>query len=133
MWAATNWHNEENVIAQRKQVLDCLQSLLTEYCKQNDALNAMDAYSTLKTACNIAHETTADMVVKLWSHAGITELDGRELCSILGEVIREDDARTPVQERPSKLFESAVTLVCMLQARAVLPKGPTGHQPMTSN
>ena len=101
--------------------------------KENDAFNAMDAYSTLKTACAIVGETTADMVVKLWSHSGISALGGRELCSILCEAIREDDARTPVEERPSKLFESAVTLVCMLQARAVLPKGPTGHQPMTSN
>eukprot|EP00966_Prymnesium_polylepis_P171656 3968991-Prymnesium_polylepis.1 len=115
MWNTTEWDKRENVVAQRKQVLDSLKLLLTEYSKLNEKVDALDAYSNLKNACEVVSETTADLVVKLWSHPSLEELDDREFCSILAEVIREDDARTPIQERPSKLFACAVKLICMLQ------------------
>ena len=115
MWAAANWNDSANVVAQRELVLDCLDTLLRESPKGYPSLTS--GYRKLVKNCEIDGESTADLVVKLWSHPGIVELGGRELCSILGDVIREDDARTPVVERPSKLFQSAVTLVCMLQVR----------------
>jgi len=117
MWKATDWSDRSNVREQRALVLKCLETTLVEFAKIQPGVDAVGAYYKLRAASedSTATGTTADMMVKLWSNPEIKELGRRELCFILATVIREDDARTPVHERPSKLFESAVTLVCMLQ------------------
>ena len=111
-----------------EQVCSSLKTLIFEYCKLHPNFDPADAYFKLRQACDRSGEDTPTMMVKLWSHPGITELGQREICSILGEVIREDDARTPVSERPSKLFQNAVLLVCMLQARAMVVREPGHHE-----
>lgn len=129
-WRATNWTVQDNVARQRQQVLDCLETLLSEYCKGKAGFNAMKAYGDLISICKKDGESTIDMAVRLWTTGQISGLGSRELCSVLNEVLRGDDMHTPEDQRPSPMFKAAVTLICAIQHHLTANRRTGADQPM---
>jgi len=90
-----------------------------------------------------------DMAVRLWTTGGNSNLDGRELCSILNQLVR-DDGKLPsgahldgesneYDKDASILLTAATSLICMIQHHlnqnrrkelsqpSYWPKGPSGE------
>lgn len=154
-WKTTQW-NEEAVDANRKAIKEQLQLMLREYCKvhpredeENDdaVARGVNAGNALLASAEKQGESVENMAVRLWTTGGNVEIDHRELCSVLNQVIREDgklpegkqtDASNEYEKDASILLTAATSLICMIQhhlnasrrkglsAPSIWPEGPSG-------
>ena len=159
-WKLTEWKADENAVdANRKFIKEKLQLVLRVYCKahphagedkEDSVARGANASSQLLQMAEISGELVEHMAMRLWTSGGNSSVDGRELCSILNEVIRLDgklpgtpsgnapaDLEEP-EEDASVLLTAATSVICMLQFHlnqtrrtelaqpSYWPEGPSG-------
>jgi len=124
-WRLTKW-DDEAVDKNRQEIKMQLQTMLKEWCKTRPHPDedlearidrACEAFKVETEEAEKPNETVEDMAVRLWTAGGRSQLQYRELCSILNEVVRKDAHATGDTAAPdsSRLLSSAVSLICMLQ------------------